>query len=287
MLRSSITIKNVGKPVFKPVPIREHLKRSKCMKPNGNGGNGSQTPDALRDAVVNIVRTCYVDQFKHAEELNALASSQHDEQLSAAVLKYAFALYYLPFPKDAEEVRGKSCISGLTEKEMKKIDDVLLAMQKSKEINCYAAFEGKTADEAAMAVFGQLRLVEKKLGITGRVAWLKGVLSSDCVPNVDAVHPCAKWDCKDASAVLAANPELFAELDVLLRRQNSIFDAAHWIAKVGCDDEMRTAMIVHLVRSVRSGNPSINLLVASDSGSVASALASAMASRRSAADRPN
>ncbi len=257
------------------------------MKPNGNGGNGSQTPNALRDAVINIVRTCYVDEFKHAEELNALASSQPDERLSAAVLKYAFALYHLPFPKDAEDVQGKSCISGLTEREMKKIDDVLLAMQKSKEINCYAAFEGRTADEAAIAIYDQLHLVEKKLGIVGRVAWLKGVLGSDCVPNVDVVHPCTKWDCKDASAILAANPELFAELDVFLRKENSIFDAAHWIAKVGCDDEMRAAMILHLVRSVRRSSPSINLLVASDSGSVASALASAMASRRSAAGRPN
>ena len=112
------------------------------------------------------------------------------------------------------------------------------------EFGCRYFHEGLPAAEVAARLWQQLVLARERFGVLGEAAFLHILLGeSNHFPYTDVIHRFAPVDIEAVRAAVLRESQLFAELAVIMRGEDSIPTAANWLASVECDEATRAALM--------------------------------------------
>jgi hypothetical protein len=187
----------------------------------------------------------YAHEARRTEDILALIRAGSTEEDRISLLKDVLAFCGLPVvndrPPNTDEPHATSQGSQFAR-------GIIQVMIDTNEIDCCAAFASGDADEAARAIYHQLDLVDQRVGGAGgigAVLWLGFILqNSKHTPFTNIVHTFPPYQKDEAVRAIVANPELYAELSMILRTGN-LLDAARWLTEVPCGKIAREGLVFY------------------------------------------
>ena len=200
----------------------------------------SMTP---RQNLLVMLTIPYVHEARRIEDVLALIRTGPTEEDQISLLKDVLAFYGLPIVNDRPAAPDEP---RMTPQGSQFAHGVIQVMVEANEIDCCTAFASGDADEAARAVYDQLNLVDRRVGGAdgiGAVLWLGFILQgSKHVPFTNIVHAFPPYQKDGAVRAIVANPELYAELSMVLRTGN-LLDVARWLIEVPCGTMAREGLV--------------------------------------------